>query len=595
MLKPPNIPALSSKVDIEVRRVIDSIKSWFISSTADGGVMTRGSLSQDLAATPAVAALLDGTIPPQLSNVAAAGAFRTIILTWDDPRYRSFAYAEIWRATVDDLGVAVRIGATQATLFADLPPNASLSVTYFYWARIISVAGITGPFNATAGTPGSTADDPAYMLEVLTDRLSETQLATDLNSRIDLIDTPVTGLVDTVQSQANSLLLKASTSYVDDKVFEVASMVGPETAIVFGEDVPNALFNLLFAAKDAKDEARVNTANMAVAQIDIKSNADAVTALAEITATTQTVLDGNIATVQTQQESINGIYAQYTIKTDVNGKVAGIGLMNDGATSAFIINVDEFAIAGEEGDVYPFIVCDGVVYINEAAIKNGTITNAMIGLLAVDAARIADAAIGTIKVADGAITDLKIGNTIQSTNYVPGAGGVGWLIDKAGTIRGQGIIVGTAAVDTLQIKGNAVTIPVGIEAANSFAAQSDILMCSLVLPVDQAMIDTGKVLVTATGSISTTTGLGANAGATILVEARRPDGSLKAGRFTTVNNDKWFGTQATVPFAISSGFPVDAVGNWTFKVWLQFRHVDTSSLYFTGFYQTYQTVLGAKR
>lgn len=52
------------------------------------------------------------------------------------------------------------------------------------------------------------------------------------------------------------------------------------------------------------------------------------------------------AMVQQSLQSINGIKAQYTVKTDVNGYVAGIGLINEGSgKSLFIIRADQFAIA----------------------------------------------------------------------------------------------------------------------------------------------------------------------------------------------------------------------------------------------------------
>lgn len=54
----------------------------------------------------------------------------------------------------------------------------------------------------------------------------------------------------------------------------------------------------------------------------------------------------NTALVQQSLQSINGIKAQYTVKTDVNGYVAGIGLINEGSgKSQFIIRADQFAIA----------------------------------------------------------------------------------------------------------------------------------------------------------------------------------------------------------------------------------------------------------
>lgn len=105
------------------------------------------------------------------------------------------------------------------------------------------------------------------------------------------------------------------------------------------------------------------------------------------------------------------LYAQYSIKTDVNGNVAGFGLANDGATSEFSVLADRFSIVDPDDPITkaaPFIYTNGVVYINSAMIEDGTITNAML--------------------IDGTITNAKIKDTIQSTNY-DGLGN-GWKIDK---------------------------------------------------------------------------------------------------------------------------------------------------------------------
>lgn len=73
------------------------------------------------------------------------------------------------------------------------------------------------------------------------------------------------------------------------------------------------------------------------------------------------MIDGNTAAVQTNARSINGLEAQYTVKVDVNGKVAGYGLAttpkNGTPESKFIVNVDRFGIgATGKADVFPFTV-----------------------------------------------------------------------------------------------------------------------------------------------------------------------------------------------------------------------------------------------
>ena len=77
--------------------------------------------------------------------------------------------------------------------------------------------------------------------------------------------------------------------------------------------------------------------------------------------TVQSTADGNKATVQTHAKSINGLEAQYTVKVDANGKVAGFGLAttpkNGTPESKFIVNADRFGIgATGKADVFPFVV-----------------------------------------------------------------------------------------------------------------------------------------------------------------------------------------------------------------------------------------------
>lgn len=119
---------------------------------------------------------------------------------------------------------------------------------------------------------------------------------------------------------------------------------------------------------------------------------------------------------------------QYTVKIDINGRVAGFGLANtstvyNGAEishSEFAVLADRFQIVGTGDTPYvPFIVTttetiiNGVtvpagVYIDRTFISNGAIGTAQIGLLAVDTANIASLAVAEAKIADAAISEAKI-------------------------------------------------------------------------------------------------------------------------------------------------------------------------------------------
>lgn len=104
-----------------------------------------------------------------------------------------------------------------------------------------------------------------------------------------------------------------------------------------------------------------------------------------------------------------GLLAQYTVKTDVNGYIAGFGLAstsnNAAATSEFLVRADVFKIANPTGPGVapsaPFIVrttpttIGGVsvpvgVYIQDAFIANGSISNAKIANATIDNAKIAN-------------------------------------------------------------------------------------------------------------------------------------------------------------------------------------------------------------
>ena len=77
--------------------------------------------------------------------------------------------------------------------------------------------------------------------------------------------------------------------------------------------------------------------------------------------TAQSTADGNKATVQAHARSINGLEAQYTVKVDVNGRVAGYGFAttpkNGVPESKFIITADRFGVgAVGKADIFPFTV-----------------------------------------------------------------------------------------------------------------------------------------------------------------------------------------------------------------------------------------------
>ena len=110
----------------------------------------------------------------------------------------------------------------------------------------------------------------------------------------------------------------------------------------------------------ARREAALTAVTQTVERAVTKAEGD-IRAVTERITTLQTSVNGNTASIQTHAQSINGLEAQYTVKVDVNGRVAGYGLAttpkNGTPESRFIVNADRFGVgAVGKADIFPFTV-----------------------------------------------------------------------------------------------------------------------------------------------------------------------------------------------------------------------------------------------
>ena len=166
--------------------------------------------------------------------------------------------------------------------------------------------------------------------DVATSDLSESDLNKSLRDKINLIDGNGTGSVNERIKNAN-----------EDRKREIQT-----------------LSSRLDAAEQSVNETK---ATVQVVQTTLTQATGDIKSLGERITTVQSTANGNKATVQAHSRSINGLEAQYTVKVDVNGKVAGYGLAttpkNGTPESKFIVNADRFGIgAPGKADVFPFTV-----------------------------------------------------------------------------------------------------------------------------------------------------------------------------------------------------------------------------------------------
>lgn len=404
----PQIPDTTGIQDLQVKRVLDAVvetmqvREGLRGNKIDQGVTWRDLQAQGIAVDGVLGLKLDfsgidlsnnpGVKPPALppiysqeipgapTGLTASGAMLSVTLAWTDPGDPNIAWTEIWRSVDNNIGNAVLQGTSSAYTWTD--QSVTHGSTYYYWVRFVTYYGNKSSFNATAGTPGSTAPDAAYLLQQLTNQISRTQLAASLDNRINSTfrqgTAPTANVVGDVwydTGHGNHAYWWNGSAWTDSQDQQIVT--NTSTIGTHGSSIQTEQQVRYVAIAPDYDSSKTYPVN-SVAQYN--------NSLWSCTTAISTPEAWNAAH---WAQITSSMYAQYTVKLDVNGYVSGFGLMNTGTTSSFIVKTDTFAIvpagsaAGTAG-TYPFIVSGGSVYIDTAVIKDASITSAKIGSLAAD-------------------------------------------------------------------------------------------------------------------------------------------------------------------------------------------------------------------
>lgn len=253
--KVPSLPKLPGDVSPELRRYLENLAEGIEvrlgrrGDQRDRAITLRELINSGLAVdlanrpfdpnlsgsdfTPTVDTSIDTTVPPAPTGFVVTGAYSVIVMFWDRPNYRNHGQTEIWRHDANIVGDAQLVGVSSAISFIDPVGESS---QYYYWARHVSDAGIAGPFHAVDGVFAETAPDIAYLLDLLTGSITESQLYDDLNSRINLIDGGV-GLVGSVayllaqEADARSQEILAASQELENLI----------TSFTFAQDYDNTV------------------------------------------------------------------------------------------------------------------------------------------------------------------------------------------------------------------------------------------------------------------------------------------------------------------------------------------------------------------
>ncbi|KQD14882.1 host specificity protein, partial [Acinetobacter nosocomialis] len=369
-------------------------------------------------------------------------------------------YAGVWSeqsARIEgDLAVSKRVDSTNAEL-GNLQAYARQEVE----ARIEGDKATIQKIDTYIASNDSALATVRQSAQVAVDQSSANAEAID-SINLELDDKASTGELEQVKSDIKNVDDKviAQTVRIDGVYAQInPPLIGSESDLigneggyagVWSEQSARIEGDLAQAKLTEQLSAQMNE-NNAVFKRQLEANSSAISSTIKVTETLNTKVGENSASIQNVSESVDGIYAQQFTKFDVNGHVSGHGSMNDGTTSTFIFNYDciqfgtPVGIDGIEpkplmtlqnkpvtlpnGTVIPrglYVDNGSFGYINANRIwaENLSVISADLGTIKVKTANIEDGAIDTLKIKDEAVT-VPIGvKAIDVKTITTFAGGV---------------------------------------------------------------------------------------------------------------------------------------------------------------------------
>ena len=396
---------------------------------------------------------------PDFDNItiSASALLYGIQVSWSYPMVNPWAvsYWVLYRSTESDFAFAQPIARVSGSTYFDAFDSPEYGDTYYYWVQGMSFNGLEGE---VAGPASATFQPPIQtVIDFLEGSVDESVLNQALKTEIRKITDLASALSDEEQERLlgenffTQLLeqFRADLGNIDTLVAnEIIERIQGDEALVAQINLMLAKSNDNAAAIQTESAVRATELGALAFEVQtLQATAGNVDQLNEISASIQT-------TQQVVAELEGDLSATYMVKTQVDpgtGEplIAGFGLYNDGITSDFIVRADRFAVGLPSQDgVFPFIIDtvngENVIALNAKAL-------------------IPDASIGIAQVE-------KI---LSSSNYVPGQRG--WTLHSdtgyaefqnlkaRGNITANRVESNEIYVDTLNIRNNAVTVPIVIK------------------------------------------------------------------------------------------------------------------------------------
>jgi predicted nucleic acid-binding Zn-ribbon protein len=291
-------------------------------------------------------------------------------------------------------GLAVRVTSNEDSITSQSSDITSLQSSLTdaesdITANATAVGGLSTRVTATENSITSQSSDITTLQSDLADTDSNVAASATaiggLSTRVTAAENSITSLSSDITSLESSL-----TTAQGDITANATAVGGLSTRVTAAE------------ASITSQSSDITTlqSNLTTANTNITANATAVgglstrvtdaegdiTSISSDVSTLSTTVGGNTASISTQATSINGLEAQYTVKIDNNGRVAGFGLASTGNTSTptseFAVVADQFSIVNpsstSDNPIIPFQVSNNKILMTSDVEING---NLMVGTI----------------------------------------------------------------------------------------------------------------------------------------------------------------------------------------------------------------------
>lgn len=410
--------ALATKADNAALSSLDSrVTATENSITSQGNQIT--SLQAGLSAAAVIGAnLLSNTAAPNSANqpktsdgTASAQGFSTNFNIDSYFTVNDASVERYYRMTSPVNATSVLRASTTYTISADVR-GAALPVRWRIIAQVggawsdIAVKSMSGISNNQYTRQSCTFTVPANATSLIMSFQSDsTTVGNALAIRRMKLEQ---GNVATLWEQPiGEIATSKALSSLDTRVTNAEGTISSQSNSI--TQLNNSVSNINGVLASKADASALSSLDSKVSVIDgkVSTQASSITTL-------QTTVGGNTASIQSQQQSIDGLKSRATLKLQSGNLIGGVGIENDSKTVDFIIQANKFAIAppsdAAAGSVAPKYAF--VYQPTATTLPNGTVVpaglyldNASIGYI--NAEKINASSLSALSANLGTLTTLK--------------------------------------------------------------------------------------------------------------------------------------------------------------------------------------------